>query len=1143
MAIYGNTISFGGGGQNDTLPPLLDNFRANKGKHETVALKNIPLGSTFIIGKYKSKPIKWVYFGKGTHSSSTDGNLKVFDKYLLSPKEFDGKNGVSTFIPPPDTGNVEYGKQYCCLGQWLNSDKKGGSWYVVPNTPQQGIFLQYNPSDYVSENGFLYEWSEEEKNLLKDVMTAGDLNSKVTLPRQEDLTTEYFEGATLVLESLTEDFDPYADYNIFWRMQSAYSENEVYIYGYKDKEKHGQKDDSQKGLPSPERENVTAKLHFEPVIHIDENTQFVFNGTDYVLESAMETQPIVISADKMQESRATDLAGTVWVYGDHLPKNVNDGTKINLTREEIVLPEEGDTDIPPISYTELERPTSTKTWTAPEDGYYKFVGVAAGGYSGVARRTVGASYNVSGGSGGSGGIVASVFKLKRGESVSLTVAGGNVTISYGSETAKATCGGHGSSSSSEPDNKVKTGLFGEAGTATGGNIVNMNGKYGSPGKRLEGNKSTIVRGGETVYEKYISRGGYAKSTTKEGDTSPLDKGTTAYIAVLKGNSPSNKPLNFTTKVTKTIGMLPSKSKVKLGRYGGKELVWFTCKDKNQKQYLIFSDNQAVQSPFVSMMFDNKEPSNPSIEQKQSGNSRYLYSNIHQWLNSDKPANQWYSPQHTYDAPPDYQNKDGFLKDWTSEEKAVLVNNQWTCRRIASEGGGNDIFNARVVLPSSTEVENDMPNNKLDIFTDNNSRKLPEDRDWFLRDPQDDNTVYVKIVYQYGVLYQSLCTDKKVIRPLVVINPDVIVSETTDQDGCYTLQLKPPIPTTVEKQVQWDNTKDFYARQFTYNPKKQYQTMLEGATAFISRPTMKVGDLPSKSVVKLGKYSSTILPPSQIAEFQTLTWLTTKDAEKNQYLIFSPESTKTAPFNSMMYDNKEPNNPDADRQEYGNNNYPLSNIHQWLNAEGKENGLNDWQASHEYDTEPPYALDNGFLKFWTEQEKSVLLNKEWTTTKTNVDGGGTETFTSKVTLPSTTEMGLETGTGGSKLDIFNSNEDRKLGKFYFCRTPYLLRADDVHGVGFAGILDRANAYGGYSVRPLVNISPDTLVYAEPDENGVYSFCFGKEDQIMGTARKVYEYRSVAPEDKNLIWIQPDGLAKFWNGSEWVAIAGVYAEEEG
>lgn len=33
----------------------------------------------------------------------------------------------------------------------------------------------------------------------------------------------------------------------------------------------------------------------------------------------------------------------------------------------------------------------------------------------------------------------------------------------------------------------------------------------------------------------------------------------------------------------------------------------------------------------------------------------------------------------------------------------------------------------------------------------------------------------------------------------------------------------------------------------------------------------------------------------------------------------------------------------------------------------------------------------------------------------------------------------------------------------------------------------------------------------------------------------------PEKNNLLWIQPNGLTKFWNGSEWTAIAGVYAEE--
>lgn len=45
---------------------------------------------------------------------------------------------------------------------------------------------------------------------------------------------------------------------------------------------------------------------------------------------------VVLSAEKLENRRAKDLAGAIWVYGDHEPKNVNDGTKIELTREEII---------------------------------------------------------------------------------------------------------------------------------------------------------------------------------------------------------------------------------------------------------------------------------------------------------------------------------------------------------------------------------------------------------------------------------------------------------------------------------------------------------------------------------------------------------------------------------------------------------------------------------------------------------------------------------------------------------------------------------------------------------------------------------------------------------------------------------------
>lgn len=37
------------------------------------------------------------------------------------------------------------------------------------------------------------------------------------------------------------------------------------------------------------------------------------------------------------------------------------------------------------------------------------------------------------------------------------------------------------------------------------------------------------------------------------------------------------------------------------------------------------------------------------------------------------------------------------------------------------------------------------------------------------------------------------------------------------------------------------------------------------------------------------------------------------------------------------------------------------------------------------------------------------------------------------------------------------------------------------------------------------------------------------------------KDTQPEKTNLLWIQPNGLTKFWNGSDWTAISGVYAEE--
>ena len=60
------------------------------------------------------------------------------------------------------------------------------------------------------------------------------------------------------------------------------------------------------------------------------------------------------------------------------------------------------------------------------------------------------------------------------------------------------------------------------------------------------------------------------------------------------------------------------------------------------------------------------------------------------------------------------------------------------------------------------------------------------------------------------------------------------------------------------------------------------------------------------------------------------------------------------------DAAEPDNPDAGRKEFGNNFYPQSNIHQWLNA----NEADWYKPAHKFDA-PPVAenVDHGRLDFY------------------------------------------------------------------------------------------------------------------------------------------------------------------------------------
>ena len=85
-------------------------------------------------------------------------------------------------------------------------------------------------------------------------------------------------------------------------------------------------------------------------------------------------------------------------------------------------------------------------------------------------------------------------------------------------------------------------------------------------------------------------------------------------------------------------------------------------------------------PILGMIYDAKEPQNPNSYIQDGGNGNYGNSNILQWLNSDKDANQWYVAQHDYDQAPNsddvggtYANQAGFLNGFGKTLKASLQN--------------------------------------------------------------------------------------------------------------------------------------------------------------------------------------------------------------------------------------------------------------------------------------------------------------------------------------------------------------------------------------------------------------------------------------------------------------------------------------
>lgn len=181
--------------------------------------------------------------------------------------------------------------------------------------------------------------------------------------------------------------------------------------------------------------------------------------------------------------------------------------------------------------------------------------------------------------------------------------------------------------------------------------------------------------------------------------------------------------------------------------------------------------------------------------------------------------------------------------------------------------------------------------------------------------------------------------------------------------------------------------------------------------------------------------------------------------------------------SLMFDNKEPNNSNSYRQDYGNNRYLHSNIRQWLNSNGEAG--NWWTAQHSSDAAPDYATTKaGFMSYFDSDFLSVIGKTKIRTAKNTVsDGGGYEEISDDYFyLPSTTEVGLANENSiaeGTLFPYFDSSAKRikyynGSKQYWWLRTPNSAHTVRVHDVNTSGALSSNYAYSSYGIAPACNI---------------------------------------------------------------------------
>lgn len=296
-------------------------------------------------------------------------------------------------------------------------------------------------------------------------------------------------------------------------------------------------------------------------------------------------------------------------------------------------------------------------------------------------------------------------------------------------------------------------------------------------------------------------------------------------------------------MSQALSNLAVGSKVKFGKYQvnteeAQPIIW-TIVAKNHVSTPAYPSNSVTLHAAEILdlrCFDAKEPSNSNSDRQNYGNNRYSVSNLDQWLNKDAAGGAWYSAAHSTDHSPNttagtggygtqYATRPGFLNGFTDDEKAAILSTTIRVVNPSIDGGSYEDVVRKVFLPSTTEVglsnENSIAEGAAwgyytsntarigyvtqQCFSNTPSSSKPSSKTtawyWWLRTPHHSFANIARSVNSDGSLGgNNAYRGNYGVRPALNLSSSLLVSDSTDADGCYTVvfagTITPPAPATI-----------------------------------------------------------------------------------------------------------------------------------------------------------------------------------------------------------------------------------------------------------------------------------------------------------------------------------------------------------